>query len=366
MSPNQDEAAQRQQADRSPSDQRKPSLPSISTVHSPEQHHVSLPQYTPPPNRSSPPQAQDAVQALTKLSASNAPPPTQWGDHSAPEDVQRRESHDRRPGSAHSTTIELPPPPPLDAQRNMSSPTLDQYHVASRSPEQRRASLVLPSNAAFTLPPLQNVTSPIDGQMRRPSLGSNHDMSPTSARAAHVPPGSAVNADESEKVNAHAEPSTSQAPVPSLVEPSTTAKEGADEMSPAHIKQENLSVPQPASPIDARRPSLQTSDMEPSKTISSLKLVHLHGRRGRSTPVIPREYGGSSSVLIGSFRLGHSRERRLSSVGRKSHHTRPSSIYCHHCHAYFCLHVPVVCSLSGDISVSRWFCQCQLLCIAGT
>ena len=96
-------------------------------------------------------------------------------------------------------------------------------------------------------------------------------MSPTSARAAHVPPGSAVNADESEKVNAHADPSTSQAPVPSLVEPSTTAKEGADEMSPAHIKQENLSVPQPASPIDARRPSLQTSDMEPSKTISSLK-----------------------------------------------------------------------------------------------
>jgi COMPASS component SPP1 len=273
MSANLDDTAQQQQhADRSPSDQRKPSLPSISTVHSPEQHHVSLPQYTPPPNRSSPPQAQDAIQALTKLSASNAPPPTQWGDHRAPENVQRRESqsHDRRPGSAHSATFELPPPP-LDAQRKMSSPTLDQYHVASRSPEQRKASLVSPGSAAITLPPLQNVTS-LDGQMRRPSVASTHDASPTSARATtQLTPGSMANLAENDKESAHADPSASQAPVPSLVEPSFGVTEQADDMSPAHIKQENLAVPQPASPIDARRPSLQTSDMEPSKAISSLK-----------------------------------------------------------------------------------------------
>lgn len=269
--PTHDDAAQTQQGNRSPSDQRKPSLPSIATLHSPEQHHVSLPQYTPPPNRSSPPQAQDAVHALTKLAASAAPPPTQWRDHRAPEGGQRRASLDRRPGSAHSTTFELPPPPPLDAQRKTSSPTLDQYHVGSRSPEQRRASLVSSGNAAFTLPPLQNVTSPVDAQVRRPSAVSTHDLSPTSARANQLSPGSIANMDESDKAGAHADPSASQAPVPSLVEPLTTAKESAGDMSPAHIKQESLAVPRPASPIDGRRPSLQPSDMEPSKAVSSLK-----------------------------------------------------------------------------------------------
>lgn len=211
MSATQDEAAQRQQSDHSPSDQRKPSLPSINTVHSPEQHHVSLPQYTPPPNRSSPSQAQDAIQALTKLSASHAPS------------------------------------------------------------EQRRTSLVSPSDAAFTLPPLQSVTSPIDGQMRRPSFVGTQELSPTSARATQMSAGSAATAIESDKVNAHAESSTSQAPVPSLVEPSVSIKESAGDLSPALIKQENLSAPQPVSPIDARRPSLQNSDMEPSKAVSSLK-----------------------------------------------------------------------------------------------
>jgi COMPASS component SPP1 len=272
MSANQDEAAQRQQSDRSPSDQRKPSLPSLNTIQSPEQHHVSLPQYTPPPNRSSPPQAQDAIQALTKLSSSNAPPPAQRGDNRAPEDGRRRGSNDRRPGSApHSATVELPPATLLDTQRKIGSPTLDQYHVASRSPDQRRASLVSPSNAAFTLPPLQNVTSPIDGQMRRPSFVGTQELSPTSARATQMSIGSAATATESDKVNAHAESSTSHATVPSLVEPSISIKESVGDLSPAHIKQENLAAPQPASPIDARRPSLQTSDMEPSKAISSLK-----------------------------------------------------------------------------------------------
>jgi len=81
--------------------------------------------------------------------------------------------------------------------------------------------------------------------------------------------GSLATVTESDK--AHAESSTSQVPVPSLVEPSASIKESAGDLSPAHIKQENLAAPQPASPIDARRPSLQTSDMEPSKAISSLK-----------------------------------------------------------------------------------------------
>jgi COMPASS component SPP1 len=272
--PPQDEAAHEQgDGHHSPSDQRKPSLPSIAHVQSPEQHHVVLPHYTPPANRSSPPQAQDAIQALTALSASTAPIPTHWNGHTAPVDVQqaRRESLDRRPGSAHSPTIELPPPPPIDAQRKLSSPTLDQYHVASRSPEQTRPSIVPPGNAAFTLPPLQNISSPVDGQMRRPSAVSTHDLSPASARATQMFPGSPADADESFKASAHAESSTSQAPVPSLVEPSNASKEDTGDLSPAHIKQEALAVPHTSSSIDARRSSLQINDMEPSKAISSLK-----------------------------------------------------------------------------------------------
>ena len=40
--------------------------------------------------------------------------------------------------------------------RKMSSPSLEQYHVASQSPEQRRASVIDTHNPAFTLPPLQS------------------------------------------------------------------------------------------------------------------------------------------------------------------------------------------------------------------
>jgi COMPASS component SPP1 len=269
--PPQDDAAH-QQPDRSPSDQRKPSLPSIAHVQSPEQH-VSLPQYTPPPTRSSPPQAQDAVQALKSPSASTAPPLTQWEEYTASGNEQqaRKESIGGRPGSSYSTTLELPPPPPLGAERKMSSPTLEQYHVASRSPEQRRPSVVSSGDAALTLPPLQNLSSSIDGLVRQPSAVSAHDMSPTSARTTQIPMGSPTGSDEKAEVSARAELSKSQGPVPSLVEPSGTKTEGTGELSPTRIKQEALSVPQPASPIEARRPSLQINDMEPSKAVSTLK-----------------------------------------------------------------------------------------------
>ena len=107
--------------------------------------------------------------------------------------------------------------------------------------------------------------------MRRPSVVGTQELSPTSARADQISTGSAANATEADTTNAHAESLQSQANVPSLVEPSTSIKESAGDLLPAHIKQENLAVPQPASSIDARRLSLQTTDMEPSKAISSLK-----------------------------------------------------------------------------------------------
>jgi hypothetical protein len=216
----QDQKPQLQQTDDSPSDQRKQSLPSTAHIQSPEQHHVSLPQYTPPSNRSSPPQAQDAVQALNTFSASTAPPPSEWNGHTATEGSPTRESR-----------------------------------ITSRSPEQKRASLVVSTgDAAFTLPSLQNVTSAV----------SAHELSPTSARAAQTDLKS--QDDGSDQARTHAEPAAS---MPSLVEPSDATKADAGHLSPAHIKQEALTVP--TSPIDARRPSLQINDMEPSKAISTLK-----------------------------------------------------------------------------------------------
>ncbi|KAM0719881.1 hypothetical protein Q7P37_004016 [Cladosporium fusiforme] len=271
------EQDQDQQQHTSPTDQRKDSLPSIPQLQSPEQHHVNLPQYSPPPSshqRSSPPQSQDAVQALTSLSASNAPPPSQWNGHaaSAVGRQTRRESVDRRPSSSHNVSIELPPPPPADAQRKMSSPTLDQYHVASRSPEQKRPSLAVPGDAAFTLPPLQHVTSTGEDQKRRPSAMSDQQLSPGSTRVPQESSGILSQAEYGNNLDP-AEQTTSQAAVGSALEPSTATKEDAGDLSPAHIKQESHTTTQPTSPVDARRPSLQVNDMEPStsKAVNSLK-----------------------------------------------------------------------------------------------
>ncbi|KAL1584940.1 hypothetical protein WHR41_06171 [Cladosporium halotolerans] len=264
-----------QEGQRSPTSLRKESPPSKAHLQSPEQHHVSLPQYTPPPNihRTSPPQAQDAIHALASLSASTAPPPTQWNGHTAPQGERhvRRESIDRRPSSSHISHIELPPPPPADAHRKMSSPTLDQYHVASRSPEQRKASLVA-GDATFTLPPMQHVTSPTQDKVRRPSLVSEQ-LSPGSRPATHESGGSLAQTEREGKPNIETEPSGSHAPIPSISEPSNAIKEDNWDLSPAHIKQEPLATPQATSPVDARRPSVQLNDMAPSssKTLNSLK-----------------------------------------------------------------------------------------------
>ena len=126
--------------------------------------------------------------------------------------------------------------------------------------------MVSPGDAAFTLPSLQNVTSTTDVG-RRPSVVSTHEDPLASARAAQT--GSYAQDEGSDQAGTHAEPAASQAGIPSVVEPSDATKEEPGDLSPAHIKQEALTVP--ASPIDARRPSMQFNDMEPSKAISTLK-----------------------------------------------------------------------------------------------
>jgi len=122
---------------------------------------------------------------------------------------------------------------------------------------------VAQGDAAFTLPSLQNVTSTMDAHARRPSAVSTSELSPSHATQLSTGP---MSQDGGDQASTHA---ASQAHIPSLVEPSDATKRDSGDLSPAHIKQESLTVP--ASPVDARRPSMQLNDMEPSKAISTLK-----------------------------------------------------------------------------------------------
>nr|OQO15723.1 hypothetical protein B0A51_18429 [Rachicladosporium sp. CCFEE 5018] len=207
-------------------EQRRESQASAQAlVASPEQQHVSLPKYTPPPPRQVPP---EQVTALSAFAASSAPPPTEWNGY-----------------TAHDAQRELPPLPTMSSgDRKMSSPTLDQYHVASRSPEQHRASLSSAQSAAFALPPLKHVISPPEAAAET-SLPVTHET----------------------------------------VTPS--------------VKKE-VTTPQPSSPIDARRSSLQPTDME-SKAVASLKTEHSaryqSPLRESSTPMPSTEISAPDSVV---------------------------------------------------------------------
>nr|OQO28872.1 hypothetical protein B0A51_03454 [Rachicladosporium sp. CCFEE 5018] len=207
-------------------EQRRESQASAQAlVASPEQQHVSLPKYTPPPSRQAPP---DQVTALAAFAGSSAPPPTEWNGY-----------------TAHDAQRELPPLPTMSSgDRKMSSPTLDQYHVASRSPEQHRASLSSVQSAAFALPPLKHVISPPEAAAE-------------------------------------------------------TSLAGTDDTVALSVKKE-VTTPQPSSPTDARRSSLQPADME-SKAVASLKTEHSaryqSPLRESSTPMPSTEISAPDSVV---------------------------------------------------------------------
>lgn len=158
----------RQSQSQSPNAVRKNSQPQMPpNYHDESQRQRGYPDLHGPEYEVAPTgMARDAAQALAALSSSNAPPPVNWsGYHHAPSDHSptdvhaeiRRLSAVRRPSSygENAGPIELPQPP--DVARKMSSPTLDQYHVASRSPEHvRRSSFIVSSDQGLTLPPIQS------------------------------------------------------------------------------------------------------------------------------------------------------------------------------------------------------------------
>ncbi|KAF2721240.1 hypothetical protein K431DRAFT_285072 [Polychaeton citri CBS 116435] len=150
---------QRQQSSSaSPTLSRKDSLPPIQHVQSPDEPRQHL---------SSSPSQQNAGSALPPLSTvTSASGDEQQLPHGTlHEGIDGGYDHGRRPSeirpgsSGYSAQMELPPPIG-GLQRKASSPTLEQYHHPSRSPEQRKATAIIsPSqqSAGVSLPPLQGL-----------------------------------------------------------------------------------------------------------------------------------------------------------------------------------------------------------------
>ncbi|KAI7368088.1 hypothetical protein KC354_g2913 [Hortaea werneckii] len=205
-------------------------------------------------------QQQEDQQQQQQQQSNNAAGPTYQYGYSAPDD--------RRP------SIELPPP---EAGRPVSShsPTLEQYQVASRSPEQRRASLA-PAAAAtassgVTLPPLQNVQEP-----RNSGPGATGEALHVKEGAGQGEPGQHMNAQDS--VSAADQPSADAA----AASPSAPAKREPDSIPTATTST--------STPMDTRRSAQPEGEGHTLKPVASLKSEHSFPRmqsplRESSVPV---------------------------------------------------------------------------------
>lgn len=245
---------------------RKDSLPPVhTTVHS---HDSTVPPLSPASSRSgvndtvrphlsyaaSSSTAHEAAQALASLSTSPAPPPAQWGAYGGHGgEIERYMSAERR-ASNYGNAMQLPPLS-TDSARKMSSPTLDQYHVASRSPENRRPA-ALPSpqtNMAITLPPIQDhAASSVD---RRPSQTLHHHSASLEMDAARI----------SERESAQA------AVASTLVDSSALShiQRPTSNTSAIVATKGELESPMAASPVGSRQPTDMDGQM--TRAVASLK-----------------------------------------------------------------------------------------------
>ncbi|CAK3883621.1 Set1 complex component spp1 [Lecanosticta acicola] len=232
-------------------DARKNSLPPIQHVESHEEHPARSPssvnanqQHFAYPSST----RNEAAQALASLSTSPAPPPSQWNGHSAQDasQLERTQSCERR----QSQQLPLPQ---VGSSRKMNSPTLDQYHVASRSPEQRRQSVVSPLQSDVTLPPIQGLAPSPSDQLDRVNQPDSSAQSVSQAQS---------HAREAQNSSHVSKTHTSSI--------STLREEGGP--APETIKQEATATPQPAFPTEARRPP--DMDNHTFKAVASLKNEH--------------------------------------------------------------------------------------------
>lgn len=214
----------------------------------------------------------------------------------------------------YGAPVELPPPPP--SARKMSSPSLEQYHVASRSPEQqRRQSMMATANQSFTLAPLQSFTSGGEGQAGRPpssghtavgqdvshltsheiaskvSESSRQDATTLDTYAQNREPDYRRNEPTTHRIRQFSPPAKLSVATSSMVQSSAD-----NASSPAAIKHEPTLTPQDtASPIDQQR---RNSDAQTLKALTSLKnehgLRHSSPLRESSTPMPSTEMAAHS------------------------------------------------------------------------
>lgn len=315
---------------------RRESLPSIQYVQSPEQHHVHLPPTSPQQQRhyGSPPINQGAAQSLPALQSSNVGPPTSYYGHPTPGYAAdgQRSSSERRLGSGHGAPIELPPP--SADSRGMSSPTLEHYHVASRSPEQRRPSMISPEQAGFSLPPIQGLNAvrqepAYNAREHEPVNGESHAANTFSLPDRQTP---LAKTEAHESVPLRKESTTSQLPhysPPAPLKPTFSnhiPQADGPSSSPAHIKQEALATPEAtSSPITMRQESSQLHEPETSTTLKAVaSLKNEHGLRTHSplrdssAPLPTTETPPSEHVSIPRKRPAPSKKKGTATATKKA------------------------------------------------
>ncbi|KAL9095142.1 MAG: hypothetical protein Q9165_002745 [Trypethelium subeluteriae] len=257
----------------------------------------------------------DAASALTALAHSSAPVNGPWTQHSpttsyatyppsaSADQYSSRRYSDGRPGSSYSATaVPVEPSPPVDRSEQPISPTLDQYHHGSKSPEQpRRQSLQTRNSPPPRLPPIQGLTSTLNEQGKQEQKAHEQDA-PKIIASGSFPAnigdreqyldGFATSSTPSHMAN---ESTTDQiqrsSPLPEDTKPAplrpvSSAAEPTSATSPAiHIKPEPSATPREITPAQA--PGL---DEETLKAVEALK--NEHGLRGsgvrkQSSPSIP-------------------------------------------------------------------------------
>ncbi|KAK0963313.1 COMPASS (complex proteins associated with Set1p) component [Friedmanniomyces endolithicus] len=272
---------------RSPDQQRRDSFPPYPYAQSPEQHHaIASPPILAQHSSYPPATAHEAAQALATLATSDIAPPSQYYNYTAPghegKEARRSASIDHHHSlNSHATPIELPPPTPT--ARQPSSPTLEQYQITSRSPEQRRPSMISPLQAGITLPPIQNFTPPMQESTRSHSTSypsSHNALSQTQQQSPEISHRT-VNLDQSSVVDTH-RASNHPVDLPALqkidkldIVESAGQINGASS-SPAPVKQEIMIASGASSPIQAARPPMQYTEMsgQTPKAVAALKQEH--------------------------------------------------------------------------------------------
>ncbi|GAB7358111.1 hypothetical protein MBLNU230_g0270t1 [Neophaeotheca triangularis] len=246
--------------------QRRESIPAPAISESPRQENPPLPQWQPPSNvqhRKSSAADDEAARALASLAGSSASPPTRHDGFGRPPSAGQyngRRASEAVASNGHNAPMELPRPssssggtaPALQTH----SPTLEAYHMASRSPEaQRRASVISTTQSAYILPPIQGFTS---------------------SQQPHLDPTSLEEATSNVTQGSH----TSQTQLTTTI--SNTSDSNAKAPSPATVKPEPTTTPLPSSPAEAGRTfdPQAAGESHNTKTIASLK--NEHGLRTQS------------------------------------------------------------------------------------